>query len=68
MSPEARVCTAAFLASRGELLALLRDSTSGRELRHKSWDADVERAAQVDRYDAVPLLRQEWFEPFLAVD
>jgi 2-phosphosulfolactate phosphatase len=65
MSPEARVCAAAFVASRGELAALLRDSTSGHELRHKGWGADVERAAQVDLYDAVPVLRQERFEPYL---
>lgn len=64
ISPEARVCAAAFLASRDQLADLLWESISGRELRQKGLAGDVERAAQLDLYQAVPILRRERLEPF----
>jgi 2-phosphosulfolactate phosphatase len=63
-SPEARVCEAAFLATRDQLEELVRESISGRELHHKGLGADVERAAQLNLYNTVPILRHERLEPF----
>ncbi len=63
-SPEARVCEATFRAIHDQLEDLLRESISGRELRHKGWDVDVERAAQLNLYQTVPILRQGRLEPF----
>jgi 2-phosphosulfolactate phosphatase len=57
LSPEARVAAAAFVASRGDIEALLMDCGSGRELRAKGLEEDVRHAAQHDLYDAVPMLR-----------
>jgi len=63
-SPEARVCEHAFLGARDHLGDLLRDSISGRELRAKGWSADVERAARLNLYPTVPVMREERLEPF----
>ncbi len=64
-SPEARVCEASFLAIREQLEDLLRESISGRELRYKGWGADVKRAARLNLYQTVPILRHGRLEPFL---
>jgi 2-phosphosulfolactate phosphatase len=63
-SPEARVCTAGFLAVEHEIADLLWDSSSGRELRQKGWGADVTHASQLNISSTVPILRQGWLEPF----
>ena len=46
------------------LKELLQESVSGRELRQKGCAADVDRAACLDLYDAVPIMRQERLECF----
>jgi len=61
-SPEARVCEAAFVGARGQLKELLQESVSGRELRQKGCAADVDRAACLDLYEAVPTMRHERLE------
>jgi 2-phosphosulfolactate phosphatase len=63
-SPEAQVCEAAFRGAQGRLRALLQDSISGRELRQKGWEADIEFAAQLNVCAIVPVMRQERLEPF----
>ena len=56
-SPEARVCAGAFLYSRDDLLAALWECGSGRELRSRGFPEDVRHAAQLNVYEAVPVLR-----------
>lgn len=57
LSAEARVCAGAFERSRGDLLDLLLDGGSGRQLRGWGLEADTRFAAQIDACTAVPLLR-----------
>jgi 2-phosphosulfolactate phosphatase len=57
ISPEARVCAGAFLAVRDDLEALLRDCDSGRELVERGLEDDVRHAAQLNLYDAAPVMR-----------
>ena len=57
LSPEARLCALTYRASEGELLDLLLGCGSGRERVALGDRASVERAAEVDRYDVVPVLR-----------
>lgn len=58
-SPEARVCAGAFVQAREDLKALLWECGSGRELRAKGYGHDVEHAAQLNLYDAVPLMQED---------
>ena len=58
-SPEAGICERAFLASRGDLRQILWESGSGRELREMGYPQDVEHAARLDVYDAVPVMQGE---------
>jgi 2-phosphosulfolactate phosphatase len=55
-SPEARVCEGAYLAARDDLHTLLVESGSGRELREGGYPQDVEFAARLDAFDAVPTM------------
>ncbi len=57
LSPEARVCAAAFEGSRAHLLQLLLDCASGRELRSLGLEADVYYASQHDVCGKAPALR-----------
>jgi 2-phosphosulfolactate phosphatase len=57
-SAEARVCQAAFEGSCDALPALLGESTSGWELRHRGLEDDVRYAAQLNALEAVPVLTQ----------
>jgi 2-phosphosulfolactate phosphatase len=57
LSPEARLCASAFEASKHQLLPLLLDCGSGRELLARGDRSSVELAAALDRYDVVPILR-----------
>ena len=63
-SAEAQVCQAAFEATRDCLPALLLDSTSGWELRHKGLAEDVRYAARLNAVEAVPILRGEDLQAF----
>jgi 2-phosphosulfolactate phosphatase len=56
-SPEARVCANAFTHSRHDIAALLWECGSGRELREMGFPEDVHHAAQLNTYDAVPVMR-----------
>jgi 2-phosphosulfolactate phosphatase len=56
-SPEAQICQGAFLAARDDLQQILRESGSGRELRAMGHAEDVEHAARLDVYDAVPVMQ-----------
>jgi 2-phosphosulfolactate phosphatase len=55
-SPEAQLCEAGFRSVRGELRELLWECGSGRELREMGYPEDVEHAARLDVYDAVPAM------------
>jgi len=59
-SPEARVCEAAFRASKLELAEILAGCGSGLELCERGFEDDVLRAAELDCYDSVPVLRKGW--------
>ena len=63
-SPEARVCASAFTHSRRDIAALLWDCGSGRELRSMGFPEDVRHAAQLNSYDAVPVMRGEHVERY----
>jgi 2-phosphosulfolactate phosphatase len=55
---EAIICEAAFTATRDRLLELLLDCFSGQYLKGNGLAADVEYAAQIDRYDTVPVVSE----------
>jgi 2-phosphosulfolactate phosphatase len=59
-SPEAIVCEGAFRAAGDSIRETLWESGSGRELRAAGYPQDVEHAAQVDRFDAVPRMVNDW--------
>jgi len=59
LSPEARVCGAAFLAVRDRLEEILLESDSGVELRAMGYADDVRHAAQLDLYNSVPVLTDD---------
>jgi len=61
-SPEASVCAGAFMQAQDNLAALLWDCGSGRELRAMSFEGDVTAAAQLNAYNAVPLMRNDHLE------
>jgi len=62
LSPEARVCAGAFDRSRGDVLELLLDCGSGRQLRAWELQDDVLFAAQIDVCSAAPMLRDGRYE------
>jgi len=55
-SPEAAVCQAGFASLSGRLTEMLRGCGSGVELIARGFPEDVEHSAQLDVYNAVPLL------------
>jgi 2-phosphosulfolactate phosphatase len=55
-SPDARLAAAAYRAGRGDLLGLIRESASGRELIARGLDGDVVMAAELDVTAVVPSL------------
>ena len=60
-SPEALVCERAFAASRDDLLELLLECGSGRELRAKGLEQDVRDAARLEVYASAPVMRDGAF-------
>lgn len=63
LSAEARVAAEAFRASQGELMAIMRGCTSGRELAAQGYVDDVICAAELDASDVVPVLVDGAFRP-----
>jgi 2-phosphosulfolactate phosphatase len=63
-SPEARICAGAFMHSRNDIAALLWECGSGRELRGIGFAEDVQLAAQLNVYKAVPMMRGEHLEGY----
>jgi 2-phosphosulfolactate phosphatase len=63
-SPEARAARAAYEGAVGDLLGLLLDCASGRELIDRGYEADVRFCAKINAYDSVPELRSERFAAF----
>lgn len=64
-SAEATAAEALFLAQRERVASIVWDCASGRELRARGYEGDVEFGAQVDRLQAVPTLDQEgWLRPW----
>jgi 2-phosphosulfolactate phosphatase len=61
-SPEAEVCAGAFQQAQRDLARLLWECGSGRELRAIGFGQDVEHAARLDAYDAVPVMVGERLE------
>jgi 2-phosphosulfolactate phosphatase len=55
-SPEARAAIAAFRDADGDLLRVLRECASGRELAAKGQGADIEYAARLNVSTMVPVL------------
>ena len=66
-SPEASVCEGAFVQARDHLDSLLWECGSGRELRAKGFADDVSYSAQLNRYQAVPVMQDgflvSWTKP-----
>ena len=67
-SPEARACQAAFRELRTELPEILKECGSGRELQELGFAEDVSFAAELDRFDVVPVLSDGWLVDHQAVD
>lgn len=63
-SAEARVCAGAFVQVQDDLLSILWECGSGRELREKGFGADVQYAARLNVYETVPHMRDNHFGPF----
>ncbi|HEY7414642.1 MAG TPA: 2-phosphosulfolactate phosphatase [Ktedonobacteraceae bacterium] len=63
-SPEALVCAGAFVQVQNDLLSILWECGSGRELREKGFGMDVQHAARLNVYETVPHMRDNCFEPF----
>jgi 2-phosphosulfolactate phosphatase len=55
-SPDARLAAAAYRAGSGDLLGLIRESASGRELIARGLEGDVAMASEVDVTAVVPAL------------
>lgn len=60
-SPEARFCEGVFTSAQSDLAAIVRECGSGRDLCERGFGADVEHAARLNAYDAVPVMRGECF-------
>lgn len=63
-SPEARLCEAAFTQAGNALQDLIWECDSGQELRGKGYGGDVRHSAQLDLYDAVPVMRDGYLVRF----
>ena len=63
-SPEARACAGAFTHSRRDIATLLWECGSGRQLRSMGFPEDVRHAAQLNSYDAVPVMRGRHLERY----
>ncbi len=64
-SPEAEVCTGAFLYSKAKLEKLVWDCGSGLELRERGFGADVKHCSRLNAYQTVPVLKNNHFVKFI---
>lgn len=60
-SPESRVCAGAYEQAKADLQPLLRDCGSARELRERGYEQDVAYCLRPDRFDVVPVLKENRF-------
>ncbi|PGS47305.1 2-phosphosulfolactate phosphatase [Bacillus sp. AFS041924] len=60
-SPEAEVCIGAFVHSKHKIKDLIWECGSGRELRVKGFEEDVRHCSQMNRYNVVPVLKNDCF-------
>jgi 2-phosphosulfolactate phosphatase len=65
-SPEAQAAFEAYRHAKDNLLAVLSDCSSGRELIESGFAGDVELAAQLSVSETVPILLGESFTPWIA--
>ncbi|GCE27452.1 hypothetical protein KDA_29360 [Dictyobacter alpinus] len=63
-SPDAQVCTNAFIHSQDRLAELLWDCDSGQELYEKGFAEDVRLAARLNQYHTAPIMNGDHFELF----
>ncbi|MBB6453279.1 2-phosphosulfolactate phosphatase [Salirhabdus euzebyi] len=61
-SPEAEVCASAFGGISHKIRDLIWNCGSGRELRLRGYDKDVEHCSQWNMYDTVPILQDGRFK------
>ncbi len=61
LSAEASLAATTFQAAQSDLFSFLWTCESGRELREGGFAEDVRFAAQLDHYQAVPILQNDWF-------
>jgi 2-phosphosulfolactate phosphatase len=61
-SPEAQVCIGAYEYSSTNIKELINDCGSGRELRERGYELDVEYCSQIDKSKAVPVLSDNYFK------
>ncbi|MGD6871858.1 2-phosphosulfolactate phosphatase [Sutcliffiella horikoshii] len=60
-SPEVEVCIGAFLNTKQKINELIWECGSGRELRERGFEADVEHCSRLNVYQTVPLLHKDHF-------
>ncbi|WML56164.1 2-phosphosulfolactate phosphatase [Neobacillus sp. PS2-9] len=60
-SPEAEFCMTSFLHSKDKLNNFIWDCGSGRELRKRGYEADVNHCSRLNVYPTVPLLNKDHF-------
>jgi 2-phosphosulfolactate phosphatase len=62
LSPEASIAVSAYEAARGELLAVLEQCSSGRELIERGFSGDVRLASMLNCSEVAPVLRGGAYE------
>ena len=61
-SPEARVCQAAYNSLENNIVDILWECTSGLELRAAGFSHDVEFSAQLNLYDTVVVMKDDYLD------
>lgn len=62
LSPEARVCEAAWRQLKHEWCNIIKDSGSARKIIQDGFPEDVDYACSFDKHDVVPIFREDHFE------
>ena len=58
-SPEAKVCISSYQNSKKEIVELIKDSSTGREVINMGFPEDVEFSSQVGLFNEVPILTKD---------